>query len=94
MAHTDPQGGDWASDLWRLQQQRVHLHAFCLAASIKALMPGTSYIFLPVYVQAESLGYVDISLSDVVNNKRINEKYTLIDSKHGQIQVELLWRST
>ncbi len=60
----------------------------------KALMAGTSYIFLLVFVQAESLGYVDISLSDVVKNKRINEKYTLIDSKHGQIQVELLWRST
>ncbi len=44
-------------------------------------------------VQTESLGYVDISLSDVVNNKRINEKYSLIDSKHGQIQVELLWRT-
>jgi hypothetical protein len=82
------------SDLPRLQQQRVHLYAFCPAASIKALMAGTSYIFLLVFVQAESLGYVDISLSDVVKNKRINEKYTLIDSKHGQIQVELLWRST
>ncbi len=45
-------------------------------------------------VQTESLGYVDISLSDVVNNKRINEKYSLIDSRHGQIQVELLWRTT
>ncbi|KAH9622516.1 hypothetical protein KSS87_008681 [Heliosperma pusillum] len=41
----------------------------------------------------ESLGYIDISLSDVVNNKRINEKYNLIDSKNGQIQVELQWRA-
>lgn len=42
----------------------------------------------------ESLGYVDINLSDVVNNKRINEKYHLIDSKNGKIQIELLWRSS
>ncbi|KAL9238394.1 hypothetical protein vseg_012822 [Gypsophila vaccaria] len=41
----------------------------------------------------ESLGYIDISLSDVVHNKRINEKYNLIDSKNGQIQVELQWRA-
>lgn len=41
----------------------------------------------------ESLGYVDISLRDVVNNKRINEKYNLIDSKNGRILVELLWRA-
>uniref|UniRef100_A0A0C9RPX0 TSA: Wollemia nobilis Ref_Wollemi_Transcript_28284_2185 transcribed RNA sequence n=1 Tax=Wollemia nobilis TaxID=56998 RepID=A0A0C9RPX0_9CONI len=41
----------------------------------------------------ESLGYVDVSLSDVVNNKRINEKFHLIDSKNGKIQLELIWRS-
>ncbi|GLT30742.1 hypothetical protein SLA2020_055310 [Shorea laevis] len=41
----------------------------------------------------ESLGYVDINLSDVVNNKRINEKHHLIDSRNGQIQVELQWRT-
>uniref|UniRef100_A0A6N2LML3 C2 domain-containing protein n=1 Tax=Salix viminalis TaxID=40686 RepID=A0A6N2LML3_SALVM len=40
----------------------------------------------------ESLGYVDINLSDVVNNRRINGKYHLIDSKNGQIQIELHWR--
>ncbi|KAF9684485.1 hypothetical protein SADUNF_Sadunf04G0123100 [Salix dunnii] len=40
----------------------------------------------------ESLGYVDINLSDVVNNRRINGKYHLIDSKNGQIQIELKWR--
>jgi hypothetical protein len=49
---------------------------------------------LHMHYKTESLGYVDISLSDVVNNKRINEKYSLIDSKHGRIQVELLWRTT
>lgn len=41
----------------------------------------------------ESLGYVQISLSDVVSNKRINQKYHLIDSKNGQIQIELQWRT-
>ncbi|PKU77493.1 Synaptotagmin-2 [Dendrobium catenatum] len=40
----------------------------------------------------ENLGYVIISLSDVVTNKRINEKYHLIDSKNGRIQVELQWK--
>ncbi|KAL8459163.1 hypothetical protein ACS0TY_036580 [Phlomoides rotata] len=41
----------------------------------------------------ESLGYVDIYLADVVSNKRINEKYHLIDSKNGRIQIELQWRT-
>lgn len=41
----------------------------------------------------ETLGYVDINLSDVVTNKRINEKYNLIDSRNGRIQVELQWRT-
>ncbi|KAM7517283.1 hypothetical protein LguiA_006866 [Lonicera macranthoides] len=41
----------------------------------------------------ETLGYVDISLSDVVSNKRINEKYLLIDSKNGRIQIEMQWRT-
>ncbi|KAI3734394.1 hypothetical protein L6452_13862 [Arctium lappa] len=42
----------------------------------------------------ESLGYIDISLADVVNNKRINEKYHLIDSKNGRLQVEMQWRAS
>ncbi|GLT75306.1 hypothetical protein SLA2020_470400 [Shorea laevis] len=41
----------------------------------------------------ETLGYVVISLADAINNKRINEKYHLIDSKNGKIQIELLWRA-
>ncbi|KAG0488503.1 hypothetical protein HPP92_007314 [Vanilla planifolia] len=40
----------------------------------------------------ENLGYVIISLEDVVNNKRTNEKYHLIDSRNGRIQIELQWR--
>lgn len=44
-------------------------------------------------VNQESLGYVDIKLSDVVTNKRINEKYHLIDSRNGRIQIELQWRT-
>jgi Ca2+-dependent lipid-binding protein len=42
----------------------------------------------------ETLGFIDINLSDVVNNKRINEKYNLIDSKNGRIQIELQWRTS
>ncbi|KAH8974268.1 hypothetical protein BDL97_01G093000 [Sphagnum fallax] len=71
---------------WQLEEPPVddHLHVEVMSRNMG----------LSVHFKAESLGYVDISLSDVVKNKRINEKYTLIDSKHGQIQVELLWRST
>ncbi|KAL8138624.1 hypothetical protein V2J09_004625 [Rumex salicifolius] len=43
--------------------------------------------------QKESLGYIDINLSDVVSNKRINEKYHLIDSKNGRVQIEMQWRT-
>ncbi|KAJ4783763.1 Calcium-dependent lipid-binding (CaLB domain) family protein [Rhynchospora pubera] len=42
----------------------------------------------------ETLGYVDISLADVVTNKRINERYHLIDSKNGQVQIEMQWRAS
>ncbi|RLM60661.1 synaptotagmin-1-like [Panicum miliaceum] len=42
----------------------------------------------------ETLGYIDISVADVISNKRINEKYHLIDSKNGQIQIELQWRTS
>ncbi|PON93920.1 Synaptotagmin-like mitochondrial-lipid-binding domain containing protein [Trema orientale] len=42
----------------------------------------------------ETLGYVDIKLADVVSNRRINEKYHLIDSKNGKIQIELQWRTS
>ncbi|KAJ4778675.1 Calcium-dependent lipid-binding (CaLB domain) family protein [Rhynchospora pubera] len=42
----------------------------------------------------ENLGYLDISLGDVVNNRRINEKYNLIDSKNGRIQIELQWQTS
>ncbi|KAL3701334.1 hypothetical protein R1sor_019356 [Riccia sorocarpa] len=44
------------------------------------------------YHMKEPLGYVDINLSDVVNNKRINERYQLIDSMNGKIQLELQWK--
>ncbi|XP_058090930.1 synaptotagmin-2-like [Magnolia sinica] len=42
----------------------------------------------------EALGYVDVSLADVISNKRINEKYHLIDSKNGRLQIELQWRTS
>lgn len=54
----------------------------------------SSYILLmDLMFCQETLGYVDIPLSDVVSNKRINAKYNLIDSKNGQIQIELQWRT-
>ncbi|KAL1199217.1 Synaptotagmin-2 [Cardamine amara subsp. amara] len=42
----------------------------------------------------ETLGYVVINLCDVVSNRRINDKYHLIDSKNGRIQIELQWRTS
>uniref|UniRef100_A0A0D9V765 C2 domain-containing protein n=1 Tax=Leersia perrieri TaxID=77586 RepID=A0A0D9V765_9ORYZ len=42
----------------------------------------------------ENLGYIDVTLADVINNRRINEMYHLIDSKNGQILLELQWRSS
>lgn len=60
---------------------RLHVEVCSVSSRIGLLHPK------------ETLGYVDISLSDVVSNKRINEKYHLIDSKNGRIQIELQWRT-
>ncbi|KAG6516556.1 synaptotagmin-3-like [Zingiber officinale] len=42
----------------------------------------------------ESLGYVDINISDVVNNGRINQRYHLINSRSGVIHIEMEWNTT
>lgn len=60
---------------------RLHVEVCSVSSRIGLLHPK------------ETLGYVDINLSDVVSNKRINEKYHLIDSKNGRIQIELQWRT-
>ncbi|CAH9067945.1 unnamed protein product [Cuscuta epithymum] len=60
---------------------RIRVEVFSISSRIGLLHPK------------ESLGYVDISLADVVTNKRINERYHLIDSKNGKIQIELQWRT-
>ncbi|KAK4378275.1 hypothetical protein RND71_000137 [Anisodus tanguticus] len=60
---------------------RLHMEVLSTSTRIGLLHPK------------EVLGYVDINLSDVVSNKRINEKYHLIDSKNGRLQVELQWRT-
>lgn len=60
---------------------RVHVEVVSASTRIGLLHPK------------ETLGYVDINLSDVVSNKRINEKYHLIDSKNGRLQIELQWRT-
>ncbi|GAB4854957.1 Synaptotagmin-3 [Ancistrocladus abbreviatus] len=46
------------------------------------------------FLRRESLGLVDISISDVVHNGRINEKYDLINSRRGIIHVEMEWQET
>ncbi|KAK9913216.1 hypothetical protein M0R45_037039 [Rubus argutus] len=41
----------------------------------------------------ESLGYVEITLADVVHNGRINQKYSLINSKNGVLHAEISWKT-
>lgn len=43
------------------------------------------------FLSKESLGHVEINLVDVVYNGRINQKYHLINSRHGMIHVEIQW---
>ncbi|CAN1307643.1 SYT1 [Linum perenne] len=50
-------------------------------------------VYIYTEYRNESLGYIVIPLADVLNNKRINEKYHLIDSKNGKLQLELQWRA-
>ncbi|XP_052193154.1 synaptotagmin-1-like [Diospyros lotus] len=59
---------------------RIHVEVVSTSSRIGLLHPK------------EILGYIDINLSDVVNNKRINEKFHLIDSRNGRIQIELQWK--
>ncbi|TYG70767.1 hypothetical protein ES288_D05G340400v1 [Gossypium darwinii] len=61
---------------------KIHIEAFSTSSRIGLLHPK------------ESLGYVTISLADVVNNRRINERYHPIDSKNGRIQIEMQWRTS
>ncbi|CAL9163194.1 synaptotagmin-3-like isoform X1 [Musa acuminata AAA Group] len=57
---------------------------------VEVLSKGRLFSFHP----KESLGYVDINLSDVVNNGRINERYHLINSRNGVIHLEIKWSTT
>ncbi len=70
----------WFLLKFEMSHYKVYLY-FVFSFSIKIL-------------NQENLGYVDINLADVVNNKRINEKYHLIDSRNGRIQIELQWRTS
>ncbi|GFP89046.1 synaptotagmin-1 [Phtheirospermum japonicum] len=63
-------------------KDRIHVEVHSTSSRIGLLHPK------------ETLGYVDISLADVISNKRINEKFHLIDSKNGRIQIELQWRTS
>ncbi|GMH16552.1 hypothetical protein Nepgr_018393 [Nepenthes gracilis] len=62
--------------------ERLHVEVFSVSSKLGLLHPK------------ENLGYADISLADVVNNRRINQSYHLIDSKNGRIQIELQWRTS
>lgn len=45
------------------------------------------------FAMQESLGYVEITLEDVVHNGRINQKYSLINSKNGVVHAEISWKT-
>ncbi|KAL6982666.1 Synaptotagmin-2 [Sarracenia purpurea var. burkii] len=62
--------------------ERIHVEVVSTSSRMGLLHPK------------EALGFVDISLSDVVSNKRINERYHLIDSKNGRVQIEMQWRTS
>ncbi|RZC90382.1 hypothetical protein C5167_041798 [Papaver somniferum] len=64
------------------QNERIHFEVVSSSSRIGLLHPK------------ETLGYVDINLADVISNKRINEKYHLIDSKNGKLQIEMQWRTS
>jgi Ca2+-dependent lipid-binding protein len=72
--------------MWQCEEpplnDRLHVEVHSKGSSMNMVHPK------------EMLGYVDIPLGDVVANRRINEKYQLIDSARGKIQVELEWRTT
>nr|KJB80217.1 hypothetical protein B456_013G086800 [Gossypium raimondii] len=61
---------------------KIHIEVFSTSSRIGLLHPN------------ESLGYVTISLVGVVNNRRINERYHLIDSKNRRIQIKMQWRTS
>ncbi|KAG7636894.1 C2 domain [Arabidopsis thaliana x Arabidopsis arenosa] len=61
--------------------EKLHVEVFSTSSRIGLLHPK------------ETLGYVDIPVVDVVNNKRMNQKFHLIDSKNGKIQIELDWQT-
>lgn len=63
-------------------REKLHVEVLSTSSRIGLLHPK------------ETLGYVDIPVVDVVNNKRMNQKFHLIDSKNGKIQIELEWRTT
>lgn len=43
------------------------------------------------FLSKSSLGHVEINLDDVVHNGRINDKYHLINSRNGELHVEIRW---
>ncbi|KAL7156433.1 hypothetical protein ABFS83_02G008600 [Erythranthe nasuta] len=63
-------------------KDKMHLEVLSTSSRIGLLHPK------------ETLGYVDINLADVVSNRRINEKFHLIDSKNGRLQIELQWQTS
>ncbi|KAB5557698.1 hypothetical protein DKX38_008607 [Salix brachista] len=79
----DPRWGEEFQFTLEEPPTRERLHVEVLSSSKMSLLHPKEY-----------LGYVIINLADVVTNRRINEKYHLIDSRNGQIQIELQWKTS
>ncbi|CAI0557499.1 unnamed protein product [Linum tenue] len=70
--------------------EKLHVEVTSSSKRMGMLHPK---VYIHRFVVKECLGYTVINLADVVHNKRINEKYHLIDSKNGKLQLELQWRA-
>ncbi|EPS70130.1 hypothetical protein M569_04631, partial [Genlisea aurea] len=44
------------------------------------------------FMRKERLGFIDVNLGDVVFNGHINERFHLIDSRHGVLHLDLRWK--
>ncbi|KFK37065.1 hypothetical protein AALP_AA4G208300 [Arabis alpina] len=84
VANIDPRWGEEFTFMLEEPPVREKLHVEVLSTSSR----------IGLLHPKETLGYVDIPVVDVVNNKRMNQKFHLIDSKNGKIQLELEWRTT
>nr|XP_043625938.1 synaptotagmin-2-like [Erigeron canadensis] len=73
----------WRSEFWySLEKQKLPINELLHLEVVSTTWMGLIY-------PEECLGHVDINLTDVINKKRINKTYDLINPKSGRLHVEL-----